>query len=591
MPAVPAAPAGGAAKTMFGYAAPVLPKQGAPAAGGPPPPGPRTPAATPPPATAPTPMAPPPAAPPPAAAPLPQAKPNATIMGQGLMMPPPQAPGFGGPPPAQPPPGQFGGPPPGPPQGYPGGPPPGQFGGPPPGPPPGQFGGPPPGPPPGQFGGPPPGPPPGQFGGSPPGPPPGQFGGPPPGPPPGQFGGPPPGGPPPGYAGGPPPGAAPTGAPPQAYPGGNPFAAPQQDLPGPIDDWARKLPQSQAGTLFGIPLATLRDLKIQKSLMFIAGIALAASVFVPYSISPTSFSWDEADRAKGVFTMPLVQFVIFPLLMGVLYLGLTAAPRETLKGIPEGELAWIPFGTSLLGVMFMKAGGWSMIITSMHAPLGGGTGKSLLDFAWMYSLGWAVLCFGLLARLTRPQDKVARWIILAGVVMLLPVFFNSFGVFFSFKAGVLWGITHILYFLVSLLAILCIAFVLPTEQVPALKALDAFTPHVTAVLLLWLPLHTVLIFLAGVVHDGRFLSQVLTFAHLLLPIVAFFGLLMVTAPAAYDDLMASAPKRSDFQFGGGGPQPPPGGYPPPGGGYPPPGGGYPPQGGGAPPGGGWPPPQ
>ena len=80
------------------------------------------------------------------------------------------------------------------------------------------------------------------------------------------------------------------------------------------------------------------------------------------------------------------------------------------------------------------------------------------------------------------------------------------------------------------------------------------------------------------------------FVGALLWLVAYFGVLMLTAPAAYDSVMSMIKKKP----GDGPPAQPPqgGGYPPPGGGYPPP-GGMPPQGGGYPPqgGGGYPPPQ
>ena len=118
----------------------------------------------------------------------------------------------------------------------------------------------------------------------------------------------------------------------------------------------------------------------------------------------------------------------------------------------------------------------------------------------------------------------------------------------------------------------CILFVVPPQKLPpALQAVDALGPLIAAVLIAWLPLHG----RAARPGDARPPARghrraILIMAHLLIRIVAFFGVLMMTAPAAYEEAMAM------FKKGGGAPPAAGGGYPPPGGGYPPPGGGYPP---------------
>jgi hypothetical protein len=100
-----------------------------------------------------------------------------------------------------------------------------------------------------------------------------------------------------------------------------------------------------------------------------------------------------------------------------------------------------------------------------------------------------------------------------------------------------------------------------------------------AILCGYLVVAPVLDALAGLIHHKQGVSAILGLAHDLLPVLAYFGVLMMAAPAAYEEAMR--------MFG---PKPPGGGYPPQGGGYPPQGGGYPPQGGGYPPqGGGYPP--
>jgi hypothetical protein len=121
-----------------------------------------------------------------------------------------------------------------------------------------------------------------------------------------------------------------------------------------------------------------------------------------------------------------------------------------------------------------------------------------------------------------------------------------------------------------------------------LQSVDAFGPAIAALLLLWLPTIVILRVLIAILTEKAGISGLLFGAHSLLRIVAFFGVLMMAAPSAYEEAIALATGRRSGPPPGGPPQG--GGYPPQGGGYPPQGGGYPPQGGGYPPqGGGYPP--
>ncbi|MEZ4359206.1 MAG: hypothetical protein R3B48_03425 [Kofleriaceae bacterium] len=341
------------------------------------------------------------------------------------------------------------------------------------------------------------------------------------------------------------------------YPQAQGFHAPQSE-PNQLDDFARRLPQSQPGTLFGFPVAHLRDPSIQKKFLFLAGVALVASILVPYNLSPTVFAW-----AEGA---PKFEALIWPIIAGGLYLLLTAAPPSLRQNVPPVVLQWLPFGVSFAGIMIVKVGG-------------GG----------LYSLAYATLVFGLLARIAQPQDQIARIVIAVGAGLLIPPFFDVLGVAFKFSGvPALLVIDRLLGFVVMLLAILCIAFVVPPQKLPpALRSVDAFAPLIAAVLIAWLPAHALISFLADLIHLKGGVSAVLRLAHNLLPILAYFGVLMMSAPAAYEEAKAMATGRGG---GGGGYPPQGGGYPPQGGGYPPQGGGYPPQGGGYPPqGGGYPP--
>ena len=210
----------------------------------------------------------------------------------------------------------------------------------------------------------------------------------------------------------------------------------------------------------------------------------------------------------------------------------------------------------------------------------------------LYMLGYAVLVFGLLARIAQPQDQIARIVIAVGAAMLVPDFIDilRFAFRFSFHGGAIFTVLYLLTFVVTLVGIACALFVVPPQKLPpALQAVDALGPLFTAVLILFLPAKVLLMGLGLLIHGHGGISAILLMAHLLIRIVAFFGVLMLVAPAAYEEVM-----RLVKGGGGGGGGAQGGGYPPQGGGYPPPGGGYPPpQGGGYPPpqGGGYPPQQ
>ena len=401
--------------------------------------------------------------------------------------------------------------------------------------------------------------------------------------------------------------AAPYGAP-QAY-GAAPGGTYSQDLPGPLDDIARRLPQSAPGTLFGLPLSRLRDLAFQKKLLLVAGVALLVSIFVPVHVSPTIFVWTGPGKFGNV---------VWPILAGAVYLFLTVAPPNLRQNIPPAVQQWLPFGTSFIGILVTKAvamGFVNIIVMSMMAAMTPAmliamaqAGHSPLEAAtegggiWLFSIGYTVLVFGLLARLSQPRDMAARIVIGVGAAMLIPSFIDMIDLAFHFSHVPALVIIHnLLFFLVLLVAVACVVFLVPPGKVPALDAADALAPVITAALLLWLPFQAVLGLLIGLIHAKGGLGAFLGTVHVLLPIVAYFGVLMCTAPAAYDEAKrlfagkGGAPPQGYPPYpppgAGFSPPPPGGGFPPPGGGYPPPGGGYPPPGGGyPPPGGGYPPP-
>ncbi|HEX3759910.1 MAG TPA: hypothetical protein VHW23_14445 [Kofleriaceae bacterium] len=362
----------------------------------------------------------------------------------------------------------------------------------------------------------------------------------------------------------------------------NPYAQPQQEAAGPLGDLVHKLPHSAPGTIFGVPVARLRDPSLQKKILFLAGVALVASVVVPFSLSPLLFSWS----VPGT----MFEFILWPLISGGLYLLLTAAPADMRAKVPPVVLQWIPFGVSYAGIFLSHMGfGFAFFLArAAGVPIAAGVDS-------LYILGYSVLVFGLLARIAQPQDQIARVVIAVGAACLIPSWIGTFHIFSALGGMSIIGlVVALLWFLVITLGVFCIVFVVPPAKLPpALQSVDAFGPLIAAVLILWLPLQQVLIALSSIVHEHALLGSILVLGHGLLPILAYFGVLMMASPAAYEEAKAMFARRGQppgGYSGGGGYPPQGGGYPPQGGGYPPQGGGYPPQqGGGYPPqqGGGW----
>jgi hypothetical protein len=301
----------------------------------------------------------------------------------------------------------------------------------------------------------------------------------------------------------------------------------------PLGNLAGRLPGSAPGTIFGIPIARLRDPSLEAKLLMVAGIALLASIFIPLSTSPTVFVWD-GPKFKGL---------VWPIIAGLSYLLVAFAPASLRQSIPPVVMKWLPFGIAFASIILL---GVATILTSSSATMR------------MYGIGYAVLVFGLLARLANPQDQWARYVIGAGVVLILPGAISFIvDVAFEFKLFPGLFIVHNLLFVVVLLVALAAgAFVIPPHTVPALRSVDAFAPLVTAILLLWLPVQWTLMLLVQLVHAKAGIGAFLAGAHELVAILAYFGVLMVTAPEAYD-------KAKELIAGGGRPGGPggPGGYP------------------------------
>jgi hypothetical protein len=264
-----------------------------------------------------------------------------------------------------------------------------------------------------------------------------------------------------------------------------------------------------AGTIMGIPVARLRDPGLQRKVLFMAGVALVASIVVPLSLDPlifpfSGFSWE---------------LMLFPLIAGGAYLLVAAAPPDLRQKIPPVVIQWIPFGVSLWGIL------------SYHF-IGG------IGISGLYTFGYLFLLFGLLARIAQPTDGTARVIIGVGALMLVLPWLSMIGPAFRFSGGVITIIATFGTFFVTALGILCVVFlpIIPAQKLPpALQAMDKLAQPIAALLLLWVVAVPVLITVEEMIH-GVLIGAILLLARIILYIIAFLGVFLMASPNVYESL-------------------------------------------------------
>ena len=358
-------------------------------------------------------------------------------------------------------------------------------------------------------------------------------------------------------------------------PGGHPYqppahvsaAPPHQGQFGSVDERGMKY-------LFGIPFSTLRDQDFELKAMKFCGIAMLASIFFPYLTEPkTIWAWSDG--------MSILSTLIWPIVAGGVYAFLGFSPRGFIDKVPPIVRHWAPFAVSVLSIGLIGFSQFHLVKIRK--------GVNLEWYQHFYLWGYPVLVFGLMSMLMNPRDMGARLLVVigAGLCLFYGFDFLIHGAFRFHGAGIFGIIHNILQTLVVVLACASVLFVIKPEHVPALKIFDEFAPFITALFLAWLPLEVLLITLEHLVKiKGGALGDLLMGTHMLIVVSASFGILMLTAPEAYDAVKAKLEGGQQANFPGqqrGGYQPPPGGYQPPpqGGGFPPqqppPGGGYPQQ--------------
>ena len=297
--------------------------------------------------------------------------------------------------------------------------------------------------------------------------------------------------------------------------GQDPYQQQQQQHHG-MQDFAARLPQSAPGTLFGFPVSKLRESGTQRTALLFGGIALLISVFMPISFKPFTMIF-----SSGV-PFPKFAFMIYPIIAAAAYLLVSIAPPDMRKNIPPAVLHWLPFTFSFAGVLFTQ---------SAIAAGGGGHAPNFVAYA--------IIVFGLLARIAKPQDQLARIVIAVGSAWMFFTWLHMLDYSFHFgEQHILGIIINLLDFVIITLAVACVLFVVPPQKLPpALQAIDAFGPIICALMLLWLPLGALLGTIQEMIEMKALITPLLMFIHLVLPIISFFGILMVAAPGAYDELI------------------------------------------------------
>lgn len=293
---------------------------------------------------------------------------------------------------------------------------------------------------------------------------------------------------------------------------------------------ASKLPKSAKGTLFGIPLALLRDDEFEQKTIFIAAILLVAGLFFPIlRVSDyTVFSWSSAP-GPGV-----ARGVLGPLLVALVYGGIRYLPPATLRAIPPFVLRWAP-----CAVAFLATGVSFVAVPLAHALIiGTGASEQYSTFAllaWTYP----ILVSGLLLRLEEPDNLIARGMIGLGAFGGVIGGLVNVDVLFQFSHAPLVLIVHnLLFFLIVVLMVASVVFVPTAKMLPSLASADEFLPVVTAILIAWLPLSAFLVttWAMSSAIGGSVANLILLFPHMLIQQIAFFGILLLTAPDALDEL-------------------------------------------------------
>jgi hypothetical protein len=297
---------------------------------------------------------------------------------------------------------------------------------------------------------------------------------------------------------------------PQPQPG-----APAQPNHG-IADMAARIPHSKPGTLFGIPFSVMHDQSFLNKLLGFSAIGIAGSRFIPVSFSPFRFIW--SGNAGNLLIMPMI-------LAGVYFL-VALAPKDLQAKIPAPVLKWGPFFAAYIGTGMLGVASPMMMMMS----LGGGPALGGGALAYTYP----ILVFGMLIRIQDEDDIIARYFV--GVAALSSLF-SALGMFswlFHF-GGVpfMFIINNIITLVALLLMASCLLFAIPKKWVPAVAQFEGFAQLATALLAIYPLVSLVIVMLGLIVHMHMVIGALMVGAQFLVMFIGFFGVLILSAPAAY----------------------------------------------------------
>jgi hypothetical protein len=280
------------------------------------------------------------------------------------------------------------------------------------------------------------------------------------------------------------------------------------------------------GRLFGVPFSVLRDQQLEMKVLMIAAVALVVTRFIPlmkiagYGESKMFWAW--TPEGSGFFKL-----MIWPFLAAAVYGAVVFLPAEVKKNIPPVVFRWAPFVVAFIstGLLYAAVPLGGLASLGREAPTG------LAMMAWFYP----VLVFGLVVKLQNPEDKIAPVLIAVGGFMAFLGGMIEVKGFFHFDGvGFFGGLHNILWFVMILASLGAVAFALD-KVVPALAVVRPFLSLATAVFVAW-PVVSALLTSLFMWKLAGFANFLLILIHMLTMLLAFYAVLLLTAPEALDAL-------------------------------------------------------
>ncbi|MFH0901080.1 MAG: hypothetical protein V2A73_10660, partial [Pseudomonadota bacterium] len=296
--------------------------------------------------------------------------------------------------------------------------------------------------------------------------------------------------------------------------------------------WGAMLPKSPPQTVFGIPLAALRNDSFVRRTFLTAAAALVITRLLPvgHIAGKTIFAWSSDPLQTGRGGPGLWLGLIWPLAAAMTYAVAAHLPKSIAKQVPAVVLRWAPFLVAFLSIGIthctVAVGGAALLI-----GLKDWLPNTIGLLAWAYP----VLVFGLMARIQDPTDGAARLLILVGSLLSSACGLASIDGLLALDMPIILIIHGVLFLLVVAMMLASMVFAIPAGIAPRLGLAEPFLPFVTAALVAWPAVSALLVAFGFATSKGSGnASLLLLFPHLLVMQIAYFGVLLVCAPRALD---------------------------------------------------------